>query len=174
MKWKKKSITVSAREIVANATRHRVSITPFTLPTNLTRGAYADIFRAITEPYGNETVVYTFLWLTKLNFSIPKVSFTPVCLIKAFDWRTWFFGLTRQNAFSGRFRRSDGNSKTGQTMVAGRYHIVGYRMRRTKSTGRVHENIEVQRLDQSNTAILTDRKQQTPIQKTIPSKFSRL
>lgn len=45
-------------------------------------------------------------------------------------------------------------------MAAGRYHIVGYRMCRTKPTGRVHENIEVQRLDQSNTAILTDRKQQ--------------
>jgi hypothetical protein len=43
-------------------------------------------------------------------------------------------------------------------MDTGRYHIVGNRLRRTKPTRRVHENFKVQRLDQSNIAILTDRK----------------
>lgn len=53
-------------------------------------------------------------------------------------------------------------------MVVGRNHIVGYWMCRTKSTWRVHENFEVQRLDQSNIAILTEIKHH---QSTITSKF---
>lgn len=56
---------------------------------------------------------------------------------------------------TGRFRRSDGNPKAGQKVAVGRHHILGYRVRRAQSAGRVHENIAVQRLDQSNIAILT-------------------